>query len=114
MNPGDQSTGRDPILMVALIVLVAALVGGVMYLAANRRPAIGPAGNSCVNNLRQIAGAKEQWALEHKHTNGTLVPIPRLVPYLKGNALPPCPQGGLYTVGKVGEPPTCSVTGHTL
>ena len=114
MNPGSQSTGRDSILMVALILLVAALVGGVMYLAANRRPVVGPAGNSCINNLRQIDGAKQQWALEYKQTNGTLVPIAEVVPYIKGNALPLCPQGGLYSVGKVGEPPKCSVSGHTL
>ena len=25
-----------------------------------------------------------------------------------------CPQGGTYTIGSVGEKPTCSIPGHAL
>ena len=68
--------------------------------------------NACINNLRQIDGAKNEWALENNKTNGTPVTEADIKPYLKldiaGN-LPKCPAGGTYTIGPVGEPPTCSL-----
>ena len=69
--------------------------------------------NVCINNLRQLDGAKQQWALEN-NKNGTATPTrAELAPYLPGNPLI-CPQGGHYTLGAVGEHPTCSVPGHRL
>jgi hypothetical protein len=73
--------------------------------------------NACINNLRQIDGAKNEWALENSKTNGTPVTAADIKPYLKLDArgnLPKCPAGGTYTIGKVGEPPTCSVPEHKL
>jgi hypothetical protein len=73
--------------------------------------------NTCINNLRQIDGAKNEWALENSKTNGTPVTAADIKPYLKLDArgnLPKCPAGGTYTIGKVGEPPTCSVPEHKL
>jgi hypothetical protein len=38
-------------------------------------------------------------------------------PYLgKGpnQELPACPGGGTYTIGTVGEKPTCGIAGHVL
>ena len=68
--------------------------------------------NSCINNLRIIEGAKDQWALENKKGTGNTVTAQDLQPYLKNNALPACPQGGVYTLNTVGAPPTCSIPGH--
>ena len=73
--------------------------------------------NACINNLRQIDGAKNEWALENNKTNGTPVTEADIKPHLKlsaGGSLPKCPAGGTYTIGKVGEPPTCSIPRHTL
>lgn len=77
--------------------------------------------NACINNLRQIDGAKEQWALEMKATTGDAVdvidPNTGLPTYIKGNALPTCPVGSsAYTINVVGTPPTCSsgIADHTL
>jgi len=68
--------------------------------------------NACINNLREIDAAKKQWALENNKTNGTVVTETDIKPYIKldkdGN-LPKCPQDGIYSIGKVGEPPTCSL-----
>jgi hypothetical protein len=65
---------------------------------------------SCVANLRQLEAAKEQWALEfHKSTND-IVTATDLRPYLR--AMLTCPQGGTYTLGKVGELPSCSISEH--
>ena len=69
---------------------------------------------SCINNLRQIDGAKEQWALENKMTNGAPVVVAEVNAYIKGGA-PTCPKGGTYTYGAVDEAPRCSYgNGHFL
>ena len=73
--------------------------------------------NACINNLRMIDGAKEQWALENRATTGGAVTedgATGVNSYIKGNARPVCPAGGSYTYGAIGENPTCTVAGHTL
>ena len=70
--------------------------------------------NACVNNLRTIAGAKDQWALENKKGTGDAVSAQDIQPYLRNNAIPACPQGGAYTLNTVGALPTCSIPGHVL
>ena len=70
--------------------------------------------NACINNLRQIDAAKNQFALENKKTNGDAVTEADIKPYLAGGNLPKCPAGGKYVIGKVGENPTCSIDGHVL
>ena len=70
--------------------------------------------NACMNNLRIIEGAKDQWALENKKGVGDAMSAQDIQPYLKNNALPACPQGGAYTLNALGAPPTCSVPGHVL
>jgi hypothetical protein len=68
---------------------------------------------ACVNNLRQIDGAKQQWALENRKTE-TAVPLANdLAPYLK-DGIPACPQGGGYILNAVGLVPTCTIPGHML
>ena len=75
--------------------------------------------NACINNLRQIDGAKEQWALEEKKAAGATVDAAAetaINKYIKGNAEPKCPAGGDYTYQNVDTPPTCSLSadGHSL
>lgn len=75
--------------------------------------------NACINNLRQIDGAKEQWALENKKTEGYVVTSTDetgINAYLKGSREPDCPGGGTYTYQPIGTAPTCSLSteGHTL
>lgn len=70
--------------------------------------------NACINNLRQIDAAKQQWALEN-HKPETAVPTTAdLEPYLPRHTLPTCPKDGAYTLGAVNETPTCSVAGHQI
>jgi prepilin-type N-terminal cleavage/methylation domain-containing protein len=70
--------------------------------------------NACINNLRQIDGAAQQWALEKGQTTGTAISYPTdLTPYIKLNSassVPPCPASGTYNIGKVGDIPTCSLS----
>ena len=71
--------------------------------------------NACINNLRLIDGAKQQWALENKKSS-TDSPIGTdLQVYLgRGNAgqLPICPLGiafdDSYTINSVGAQPVCA------
>jgi DNA repair exonuclease SbcCD ATPase subunit len=70
--------------------------------------------NTCINNLRQIDAAKQQWALENDKTADAIPPAQDLLPYFRGGVFPVCPSGGGYTINAVGVPPTCSVPGHVL
>ncbi len=69
--------------------------------------------NACINNLRQIDGAAQQWALEKGQQTGAALSYPGdLTPYIKLNSassIPPCPAGGTYNVTSVGAIPTCSL-----
>lgn len=70
--------------------------------------------NVCINNLRLIDGAKQQWALEKQKPAGALLTAADLAPYLKTNTLPTCPAGGVYTLNPVGFGPLCNIPGHAL
>lgn len=69
--------------------------------------------NACINNLRQIDDAANEFALEQKKTTGATITYPSdLTPYIKLNVnsfIPPCPAGGTYADGIVGTNPTCSL-----
>src|SRR4051812_43842430 len=69
--------------------------------------------NACIVNLKQIDGAKEQWALETKKAPGAPSVDAEIDAYIKGGR-PVCPASGVYTYGAIGENPTCSVATHTL
>jgi hypothetical protein len=66
--------------------------------------------NACLNYIRQIDGAKEQWALEHHASPGTSVAPADLAGLIKGG-WPSCPGGGTYLAGTIGEDAKCSL-GH--
>lgn len=92
-------------------ILGAGLIGIAVVVLPNFKPVHPEMRPSCVNNLRQLEGAKEQWALEfHKSTND-IVTVADLRPFLR--AMLACPQGGAYILGRVGELPSCSIPEHT-
>ncbi len=70
--------------------------------------------NQCIANLRLIYAAKQAWALEKNKTDTDTPTEQDLLPYIKGGAFPVCPSGGIYTIGAVGQLPTCSIPGHVL
>lgn len=66
--------------------------------------------NSCINNLRQIDGAIQQWALENKKDAAAQVTFPDISGYLKNSVI--CPSGGTsfadsYTIADVSTKPLC-------
>lgn len=74
-------------------------------------------GNACINNLRIIDAAKQEWALEHnvKATNAWVAETD-IMPYIGlRHEFPRCPSGGIYSIGRLNEVPTCSIGGlHVL
>jgi prepilin-type N-terminal cleavage/methylation domain-containing protein len=71
--------------------------------------------NACINNLRQMDGAIQQWALETRAASTVAPALANTTGYLKGNVLPLCPASGTYSPpATLTGTPTCSVAGHTL
>ena len=104
----------SPVLRFALyavpIILLAA-IGIPNYVKSRTTACV----NACINNLRQIDGAKEQFALESKLPLGTEVTAEQISPYLKGGVIPTCPAEGKISIGVLGQLPNCdSLEGHTL
>jgi prepilin-type N-terminal cleavage/methylation domain-containing protein len=71
--------------------------------------------NACINNLRQIDGAKHTWAIELKK-DGSAAPnatdLFGTTLYIKSE--PFCPASGNYSLNIVDLKPSCDVPGHTL
>lgn len=74
----------------------------------------GPQANACINNLRQLDGAKQQWALENRKTVEAIPTVQEVAAYLKDAAFPKCPAGGVYSLNAVQAHPACSAQGHAL
>jgi len=103
----------------AILVFIIGLVAAVAVpnFVGSRRSGPGWDANGCINNLRQIDAAANQFALEHHPTNGDRINFPSdLTPYIKPDRegrIASCPDGGVYHLSRVGETPTCSV-GNTV
>jgi prepilin-type N-terminal cleavage/methylation domain-containing protein len=74
--------------------------------------------NACINNLRQIDGAVQTWALENKQPPNASPAFTDISSYLKNSTV--CPEGGTtfadsYTINGVTNKPTClKDTTHVL
>ena len=74
--------------------------------------------NGCLNNLRQLDGAAQTWALEHNKAPTDTYALTDIKPYIRldsnGN-FPACPANGTYSPGAtVGDYPTCTIPGHVM
>ena len=66
--------------------------------------------NACINNLRQVDGAVQTWALENKQAADATASFSQISSYLKNEVI--CPAGGTtfddsYTINGVTNKPTC-------
>ena len=71
--------------------------------------------NACINNLKQISGAIDEWALETGQTTGATVTggqaaISAYIKLNSGSLVPGCPASGTYIYGTVGAPLQISCT----
>jgi prepilin-type N-terminal cleavage/methylation domain-containing protein len=99
------------------IMIVVSIIGllAVIAIPAFAKSRARSAQNLCISNLRLIDDAKAQWALDNLKGSGVKPHDEDLFgPTLYIRTKPQCPAGGQYDLGKVKEPSTCSVDGHTL
>lgn len=68
--------------------------------------------NACINNLRQLDAAKNQWALENAKPASAVPTRTDIQIFLRN--WPVCPQGGTYTLNPVDQEPVCSIPSHRL
>ena len=75
--------------------------------------------NACINNLRQVDGAKQQWALENGAAPTSRPTFDQLQPYLgrgSDGSLPVCPAdsqqtfGTSYLIHSLNRAPTCRIS----
>jgi len=89
------------------------------------RPRTTSSPNACVNNLRLIDSAKQQWALERGKGPDDIPAASDIQPYLeRGNAglLPTCPVdsnnsfSSSYSINNMATKPTCKIlpSNHVL
>jgi len=103
------------------IMIVVAIIGLLAAIAIPNfiRARATSQANACINNLRQIDAAINEWALEQGKSTGVAVGnISAVSSYIKLNSassIPGCPAGGTYTVGNVGDPKQiyCSLSSLT-
>ena len=100
------------------IMIVVAIIG---LLAAVAVPSFVKARttsqqNACINNLRQIDGAKDQWAIETNRAPAAAVVAADLDDYLKGGTEDVvCPADAAkafassYTINILGTDPVCQI-----
>ena len=97
-------------IVVAIIGLLAAIAIPNFVRARNSSQT-----NACINNLRQLDSATQQWALEKGASDTTAPVAAEVYLYIKGGVVPKCPAKGVYTLGaNVTANPTCNIAGHTL
>ena len=74
--------------------------------------------NTCIAQLKQLDGAKRQWAIDQEASVGSLVTWSDIIgtnAYIK--IQPTCPLSGAYKLGGLTENPSCSLAhsdGHSL
>jgi prepilin-type N-terminal cleavage/methylation domain-containing protein len=99
-------------IVVAIIGLLAAIaIPNFVRARANSQM------NACINNMRQIDGAAQQWALEKGKTTGATPVMSDVQPYIKldsANNVPGCPSAGTYTLAAVGTTPSVACSQSTL
>ncbi len=107
-------------IVVAIIGLLAAIAIPNFVKARQNSQA-----NACINNLRQLDGAVQQYALEAHKNPGATYTLANLAPYIKlmsssnnaqvisGYYFPACPGGGTYAEGTsslITNSPVCSLS----
>jgi prepilin-type N-terminal cleavage/methylation domain-containing protein len=124
---------RAPGFTLVEIMIVVAIIGLLATIAIPNfvRARLKAQQNACINNLRQIDGAKQTWALESKAGPNTAPQILNIQPYMGRGILgtaPTCPADSAnsfptsYNINDLQTAPSCIIlpgvagdtTGHHL
>jgi len=112
-NGSSGFTLVEIMIVIAIIGLLCAIAIPNLLKAAARSQA-----TACINNLRQIDTAIQQFSVEAgKHEGDTITWPTDLTAYIKLTAkgsIPPCPSGGTYTLNLVGSVPSANCSLSTL
>ena len=110
MSRNATATSRRTIIVFAGTCCVAAVIYVALFFLPVVRHVDMRAKDACFALMKQIAGAKGSWALEH---NKTADDIPRWEDLVGREKylweIPQCPNGGTYIIGRICDPPMCSV-----
>lgn len=101
---------------IAIYTVVSAILGGVVLLTIPRfatAPRSNTQENACLNNLRQLDGAAEQWRVENNRKTNEFPTLVQASIYIKGG-VPICPANGAYKFDVAKGLPTCSIHAHIL
>src|SRR5262249_6761287 len=115
------------------IMIVVAIIGLLATIAIPNlvRARLQAQRSACINNLRQIDGAKQTWALENKAAQNATPTAANIQPYMgrgQNGTLPTCPADSSgsfatsYSINDLSTVPTCLInpgaagdtTGHHL
>ncbi len=115
------------------IMIVVAIIGLLATIAIPNfmKARVSAQRSACINNLKQIDGAKQTWALENKAAQTTTPTIAQIQPYLgrgSSGTAPTCPADSnnsfstSYSINDLATTPTCLIlpgvpgdtTGHHL
>jgi len=97
--------------VVAIVLVAVAIALAVSHYTSPPRRNISPV-NACVNNLRQLGGAAEQWRLEFGKATNAIPTMGEASRYMKYP--PTCIGGGSYLYDTNTGLPTCTIPGHVF